>query len=540
MFRKFLKCLTAAFILAVPATPVLAAANDTLFLAFTPGPSTTGATSPESCATAIPVSGSLTASSREVDCQTGPWGTSEGSIAGAPQIDEGPAWDRARFSGEKLGQPLKLEGHLTLALYHSHQAPSSGLIDDRVTYRLLDIGFDGSVATVAKVAEGSFGPGAGTPTGDGGYLPVRRQEVTLSFPAYTVPAGNHVEVEFESAGAAANGGRLIYGGTRYGDAGVTLRLGSPAPQPVPVPAPAPNPAKAGALTLQLQPLDTPEAGPLSPEMCFVDPGYITGVLGTPGSPDTQCHTGVLGDGYKAVYVSDPRHPEAAVPSEASFTSAPFPEGLNLAGPMSLRAFVAYDPIGPGNAISGSLWFALEEVRPDGTASSLYSGSFGYVYNMGFQPNGAKDVSGTFDIGRHSLVAGSRLRLRLDTPWTTFRCDSQIPECLVPPQDPHTHLESVVARLLYGGRNQPTAGLPGSYDFSGSGISLAVADPAAPDETSTPDPSRDPAPSAQPSNSLASSGGGSLPGFLLLPLAVAGLLRRVVKSVGNFASQPTFR
>jgi len=195
---------------------------------------------------------------------------------------------------------------------------------------------------------------------------------------------------------------------------------------------------ATTLSLPFTP-DMPTGVGFSPEGCWLDAGIAGGNLG-PSSGETgdgyaaghECHSGTLGQqvvntiGY------------------SYFTSAPFPDGLELAGTVELGepyAATLYGEPHPSRRVP------LEEVRADGITHWI----------TGCSADAADGANlSTFDVPPTHIAPGSRLQLSIN--------DSDIP-----------------ARILYGGVPvaSSVSGVPALVtnvtDYSDTGLTLTLAD-----------------------------------------------------------------
>lgn len=259
-----------------------------------------------------------------------------------------------------------------------------------------------------------------------------------------------------------------------------------------------------SLTLAFLPSGSVLPAQLSPEGCHLDPSEVANGLLAPPPDDTgECHSAVFGAvGVPPVGLLGNPH----LQTSAVFTSAPFENGLDLAGAGTLvvhfadAADCAFGAVvGNGGFFFGEIFLELYDVGPDGSAD-LFGDSVIHPYCEGLA--GEPSVH-NFNTGSHLLPPSHRLRLRI-----------------------YYYGELQGMRLLYGGDSlHGPAGTgfcqEGICVFTGgrygdSGITLAV---------------RDQAKRADGTFGGGQGGAllaGALPFVLLVPLMLAGLLRRCVR------------
>jgi serine protease AprX len=181
-------------------------ATGRLPLHFAPDPArVTGVRSPEGCEVdAGEPRGSLAPERAAGACRSGATGATVSVLAEAP----------AAFTSAPLQRELTVGGdaalvvHLTEPARRSVPAPQGG----RLLYVLDELAQDGSVRAVASgTALLSFVDG--------------RNTGRLRVPTTTLAEGSRLRVRLEMTGANTSAARFLYGGERYGDAGLTLTTG---------------------------------------------------------------------------------------------------------------------------------------------------------------------------------------------------------------------------------------------------------------------------------------------------------------------------
>jgi hypothetical protein len=172
-----------------------------------------------------------------------------------------------------------------------------------------------------------------------------------------------------------------------------------------------------------------------------------GILAPPAAGGT-CHTGLVG-GLSGPYVNVGG---VEMHSVATFMSAPFANGLSLAGPVTIRVYYTDEALGSigldGPPLLRYSRYEVAEGRTTKIASDTTIEPLAY-YGA---PDSGGPSDGWFDVGAYSVAPGSRLSLLLYP----------------------NGVEDSTARLLFGGSSL----LPGNVpipDFGDSGITFAVSD-----------------------------------------------------------------